>query len=174
MFRRYFPLSLASPGLAPPTLQLCWMLFLVSKGRLLPPSPDLVSAFSLLVCVVNTLLVHVTPKPDAVEALLTRQQEAGPSSVLHALTLAHKANWSSVKVCSYGRFCTWSMSTVALSQMHLPSVVEVDAEVYPVCLMLLTIAKLCCLSCFAVQMIHWLCFAGPDGWPGRPHEGIHV
>ena len=80
-------------------LQFCWLLFLVSKARLLPASPDLVSAFSLLVCVVNIVLAHALPKSDAVEELVKDEEQAGAAgSILHALTLAHKANWSSVKV----------------------------------------------------------------------------
>lgn len=106
MFRRYLSFSYAAFSQPPPALQLCWMLFLVSKHRLLPQSPDLVSAFSLLVCVINVLLVHTAAKSDAVDGLLRSQQEAnGPVSVLQALTSAHKANWSSVQVSNTRCIC---------------------------------------------------------------------
>ena len=87
------------PEAVAPALQFCWLLFLVSKGRLLPPSPDLVSAFSLLVCVIGVAVAHTNLQTGAIEALLRGQEDAeGPGSVLHALALVHKANWPSVKV----------------------------------------------------------------------------
>ena len=36
-----------------------WLLFLYAKARLLPPFPDLVSSFNLLLCTINFLLAHV-------------------------------------------------------------------------------------------------------------------
>ena len=80
-------------GAAPGALQrLAWLLFLVTKQRLLPPHPDLVSLFHLLLAVVAALHDHA-PWAPAVDA-----GAGAPADTLAALAAAHKA--STDEVCS--------------------------------------------------------------------------
>lgn len=60
IFACYFETSVQSPGPQGCSVyKTAWLLFLYAKARLLPPFPDLVSAFNLLLCIMNLLLAHV-------------------------------------------------------------------------------------------------------------------
>ena len=74
--------------------ELAWLVFLVAKFSLLHRSPDLVSAYNLLVCVVSCLLQCLpqrTPEGEAVAA-------GPPGACLQFLATANKASSSSVQV----------------------------------------------------------------------------
>ena len=88
----YVPSAGLPRGAAPGALhRLAWLLFLVTKQRLLPPQPDLVSLFHLLLAVVATLRDHA---PWAAAAV--GDGAAGPGDTLAALAAAHKASTEEV------------------------------------------------------------------------------
>ncbi|KAK9861918.1 hypothetical protein WJX84_011184 [Apatococcus fuscideae] len=60
IFTCYFEPSAQNPGPRGWSVyKTAWLLFLYAKARLLPPFPDLVSAFNLLLCIINFLLAHI-------------------------------------------------------------------------------------------------------------------
>ncbi len=84
--------------------RLAWLLFLVVKHRLLPPHPDLVSLFHLLLAVVAALRDHAPWAP----AIIGGSPDVGggrdggareePVSTLAALAAAHKASAEEVRM----------------------------------------------------------------------------
>ena len=74
--------------------RLAWLLFLVVKHRLLPPHPDLVSLFHLLLAVVAALRDHA---PWAPEFSGTEQEGDKRECTLAALAAAHKASAEEVR-----------------------------------------------------------------------------
>ena len=94
----YVPSAGLAPGAAPDALhRLAWLLFLVVKHRLLPPHPDLVSLFHLLLAVVATLRDHA-PWAPAIGAGGAADDGVGPAiSTLAALAAAHKASAEEVR-----------------------------------------------------------------------------
>jgi hypothetical protein len=66
LFQAYFALPTDGRPGEPSVLRLTWHLFIVAKAKLLPPFPDLVSSFNLLVCVLAFVFAHVPPGQRAV------------------------------------------------------------------------------------------------------------
>jgi len=59
LFQAHFDLPAGAPAGEPSAFGLCWRLYVVAKARLLPPFPNLVASFNLLVCVVAAAHAHV-------------------------------------------------------------------------------------------------------------------
>ena len=67
LFQAYFALPTDERPGEPSVLRLTWHLFIVAKAKLLPPFPDLVSSFNLLVCVLAFVFSHVPAAQRAVD-----------------------------------------------------------------------------------------------------------
>lgn len=79
----------------PQAADLAWALFLVAKFRLLQQSPDLVSAYGLLICVLAFLLQHVPSESPLASAATS----GGAAHCLQTLAAANKASTSSSQAC---------------------------------------------------------------------------
>lgn len=62
LFTSKFELSTPSHPYSDSNFRVGWMLFLLGKIELLPPNCDLVTAFHLLIAVLNVLFVHIPKK----------------------------------------------------------------------------------------------------------------
>ncbi|KAK9815768.1 hypothetical protein WJX72_009183 [[Myrmecia] bisecta] len=100
IFRSYFTLPLTGTPEETSTLRLGWLLFVVAKAKLLPPFPDLVSSFNLLVCVMNVLLAHVpaaSRKIDVTnEVKFPVRTKTGATDTLQSIAVVTKANLPAV------------------------------------------------------------------------------
>jgi hypothetical protein len=89
----YVPSAGLPRNAAPGALhRLAWLMFVVAKQRLLPPQPDLVSLFHLLLAVVAALRDHAPWAADAVG-----DGAAEPADTLAVLAAAHKASTEEVR-----------------------------------------------------------------------------
>ena len=102
---RYFPLSQATLDAPQTVADLAWLLFLVAKASLLHRSPDLVSAYNLLVCVVSCLLQCLPQQTREAEAAAS----GPPGSCLSVLATANKASAGSAQVSKPEHF-SWPAS----------------------------------------------------------------
>ena len=95
----YVPSAGLPVGAAPNALRrLAWLLFLVVKHRLLPPHPDLVSLFHLLLAVVATLRDHA---PWVAAAIGSGDEAAQHAETLAALAAVHKASAEEVRAAQH-------------------------------------------------------------------------
>ena len=77
----HFDLPVASAAGEPSAYALCWLLYVVAKARLLPPFPDLVSSFNLLICVIALVYAHVPPRLRLGAGLAAATPAAAPPGV---------------------------------------------------------------------------------------------
>ena len=108
LFCSYFDTSISGPGAADPSSPFCaaWLLFVTAKSKLLPPFPDLVASFNLLICVLNVAITHIPAAHRNVDlqdhSLFPVRTEDGGADTLQSLCLVNKANLPAVRALMHG------------------------------------------------------------------------
>ena len=108
LFRSYFDLAVSAQGAtdAASPFYCAWLLFVTAKAKLLPPFPDLVASFNLLICVLNVAIIHIPAAHRAVDlndhSLFPVRSEHGGADTLQSLCLVNKANLTAVKALMHG------------------------------------------------------------------------
>lgn len=108
LFRSYFDLTISAQGATDNASPFfcAWLLFITAKAKLLPPFPDLVASFNLLICVLNIAIVHIPAAHRIVDlndhSLFPVRSEGGSADTLQSLCLVNKANLTAVKALMHG------------------------------------------------------------------------
>ena len=108
LFRSYFAVTIAGQGATDKSspFYAAWLLFVTAKSRLLPPFPDLVASFNLLICVLNVAITHIPASHRNVElkdhSLFPVRTESGGADTLQSLCLVNKANLTAVRALMHG------------------------------------------------------------------------
>ena len=127
LFRSYFDLTITTQGATDTAspFYCAWLLFVTAKARLLPPFPDLVASFNLLICVLNVAIVHISAAHRIVDlndhSLFPVRSERDSADTLQSLCLVNKANLTAVKALMHGMdnmLRSMSSATTAASGSH--------------------------------------------------------
>lgn len=108
LFRSYFDLAVSARGATDigSPFYCAWLLFVTAKAKLLPPFPDMVASFNLLICVLNVAIVHIPAAQRVVDlndhSLFPVRSETGGADTLQSLCLVNKANLTAVKALMFG------------------------------------------------------------------------